>query len=132
MINQEKLVQAINGISKETLTKDEILQLIKIVSSDNSKEVLKSEGVSLDPNSYTIMKDEKIFRLPKKEFLLLYYFISNKNKVLLRENILRDIWGTDVIVLDRTIDVHIRKIRRVVGSDNLKTKKSVGYGWFEK
>jgi len=132
MINQEKLVQAINGISKETLTKDEILQLIKIVSSDNSKEVLKSEGVSLDPNSYTIMKDEKIFRLPKKEFLLLYYFISNKNKLLLRENILRDIWGSDVIVLDRTIDVHIRKIRSVVGSDNLKTKKSVGYGWFEK
>jgi two-component system alkaline phosphatase synthesis response regulator PhoP len=132
MINQEKLVQTINSITKETFTKDDILQIINFVSLESNKEVVESEGVSLNPSTYLITKGDNVYRLPKKEFLLLYYFISNKNKVLLRENILRDIWGSDVIVLDRTIDVHIRKIRSVVGSDNLKTKKSVGYGWFEK
>lgn len=132
MISQQRLVQAINETNKKTFTTEEIIQLINIICWESKREVISSEGVTLDPNSYVITKEGNEYRLPKKEFLLLYYFISNKNKVILRQKILNDIWGTDVIVLDRTIDVHIRKIRSVVGSDNLQTRKSVGYGWFEK
>lgn len=131
MINKDTLIQAITETEKKTFTAEEIIRIINVVSSETKQEVVESEGVKLDPSTYRVTKDDKEYRLPKKEFKLLYYFISNKNKVIVRDKILRDIWGTDVIVLDRTIDVHIRKIRSVIGDKNLQTKKSVGYGWFE-
>jgi two-component system alkaline phosphatase synthesis response regulator PhoP len=65
--------------------------------------------------------------LPKKEFELLYLLASKPDKVFTREAILNKVWGLDVSVVDRTIDVHIRKIREKIGNDSIQTVKGVGY-----
>jgi two-component system alkaline phosphatase synthesis response regulator PhoP len=65
--------------------------------------------------------------LPRKEFELLFLLASHKNKVVTREKIFLGIWGKDVIVVDRTIDVHIRRLRKKIGKEYIQTVKGVGY-----
>ncbi|MCK5470672.1 MAG: winged helix-turn-helix transcriptional regulator, partial [Cyclobacteriaceae bacterium] len=65
--------------------------------------------------------------LPKKEFQLLYFLAQNPNKVFSRDDLLQNIWGTDVYVLARTVDVHIRKVREKIGEGFIRTIKGVGY-----
>lgn len=81
----------------------------------------------IDKSSYTVMKGEKEIVLPKKEFELLFFLIQNPNKVFNRQELLQNIWGMDVYVIDRTVDVHIRKIREKIGEEYIKTIKGVGY-----
>ncbi|MFN8692351.1 MAG: winged helix-turn-helix domain-containing protein, partial [Cyclobacteriaceae bacterium] len=69
----------------------------------------------------------KEFSLPKKEFELLFFLAQNPNKVFSRDDLLQNIWGTDVYVLARTVDVHIRKVREKIGDDYITTVKGVGY-----
>ena len=69
----------------------------------------------------------KEINLPKKEFELLYFLAQNPNKVFSREDLLQNIWGSDVYVLARTVDVHIRKVREKIGEDYIVTVKGVGY-----
>ncbi|MCK5105587.1 MAG: winged helix-turn-helix transcriptional regulator, partial [Cyclobacteriaceae bacterium] len=64
---------------------------------------------------------------PKKEFQLLYFLAQNPNKVFSRDDLLQNIWGTDVYVLARTVDVHIRKVREKIGEGFIRTIKGVGY-----
>jgi len=83
--------------------------------------------LTIDRSSYTVkMKDEEI-SLPKKEFELLFFLAQNPNKVFGRDELLQNIWGSDVYVLARTVDVHIRKVREKIGEDHIKTVKGVGY-----
>jgi two-component system alkaline phosphatase synthesis response regulator PhoP len=84
-------------------------------------------GLVIDQDKYLVIKDGKEIVLPKKEFKLLKLLASSPNKVFTREEIFHKVWGDDVIVGDRTIDVHIRKIREKIGLDNIKTIKGVGY-----
>jgi two-component system, OmpR family, alkaline phosphatase synthesis response regulator PhoP len=65
--------------------------------------------------------------LPKKEFELLFFLAQNPNKVFSRDDLLQNIWGSDVYVLARTVDVHIRKVREKIGEDYITTVKGVGY-----
>jgi two-component system alkaline phosphatase synthesis response regulator PhoP len=81
----------------------------------------------IDRTSYTINIKGKEISLPKKEFELLYFLAQNPNKVFSREDLLQNIWGTDVYVLARTVDVHIRKVREKIGEDYITTVKGVGY-----
>jgi two-component system, OmpR family, alkaline phosphatase synthesis response regulator PhoP len=81
----------------------------------------------IDRSSYTIKLDNREINLPKKEFELLYFLAQNPNKVFSREDLLQNIWGTDVYVLARTVDVHIRKVREKIGDDYITTVKGVGY-----
>lgn len=81
----------------------------------------------IDRTSYTIKLRNKEINLPKKEFELLYFLAQNPNKVFSREDLLQHIWGTDVYVLARTVDVHIRKVREKIGEDYIATVKGVGY-----
>jgi len=81
----------------------------------------------IDRTSYTIKLDSKEINLPKKEFELLYFLAQNPNKVFTREDLLQNIWGSDVYVLARTVDVHIRKVREKIGEDYITTVKGVGY-----
>ncbi len=67
------------------------------------------------------------FRLPRKEFELFYFFASHPGRVFSREDLLDAVWGTDVYVVDRTVDVHVRKIREKLGSAYIETVKGVGY-----
>ena len=72
-------------------------------------------GISIDKDRYIVMKDGSELNLPKKEFELLALLISQPGRVFTRENILSSVWGNDVVVGDRTIDVHIRKLREKLG-----------------
>ena len=85
------------------------------------------KGLVIDQDKYLVIKEGKEIVLPKKEFKLLKLLASSPNKVFTREEIFHKVWGDDVIVGDRTIDVHIRKIREKIGLDNIKTIKGVGY-----
>ncbi len=81
----------------------------------------------IDRSSYTIDKNGKTIVLPKKEFELLYFLAKKPNVVLGRDELLQNIWGADVYVLARTVDVHIRKIREKIGESYITTVKGVGY-----
>lgn len=83
--------------------------------------------ITIDKERYLVIKDGEEISLPKKEFELLSILASKPNKVFTRTEIFEEVWGNDVIVGDRTIDVHIRKIREKLGVDNIKTIKGVGY-----
>lgn len=83
--------------------------------------------LTIDRASYTIKIRNKEINLPKKEFELLYFLAQNPNKVFSREDLLQNIWGSDVYVLARTVDVHIRKVREKIGDDFITTVKGVGY-----
>jgi len=84
-------------------------------------------GVVIDKEKYVVFKNGEELSLPKKEFELLALLASQPGRVFTRENILASVWGNDVIVGDRTIDVHIRKLREKLGDEYFKTIKGVGY-----
>jgi two-component system alkaline phosphatase synthesis response regulator PhoP len=83
--------------------------------------------LKIDRATYTATIRGKEISLPKKEFELLFYLAQNRNKVHSREDLLQHIWGRDVFVVPRTVDVHIRKVREKVGDDYIATVKGVGY-----
>ena len=83
--------------------------------------------IEINREEYIIIKDKVEISLPRKEFELFYLLASKPGKVFKREEILDKIWGSDVIVGGRTIDVHIRKLREKIGDDYFKTIKGVGY-----
>lgn len=94
---------------------------------ETHKSVLEIEDLVIDQEKYVVFKSKKEIVLPRKEFELLLLFASRPNKVFGRDEIFSKIWGNDVIVGERTIDVHIRKLREKIGIDNIKTVKGVGY-----
>jgi two-component system alkaline phosphatase synthesis response regulator PhoP len=101
--------------------------LFRRVNKDPEEKVLKIENLSIDPAKFEVMVDGKDVTLAKKEFELLYLLASRPGRVFLRNEILNQVWGNEVIVGDRTIDVHIRKIRQKLGLDCITTVKGVGY-----
>ncbi|MCR9015967.1 response regulator transcription factor [Aquiflexum gelatinilyticum] len=94
---------------------------------ENEVAQIKIKDLIIDRTSYTIDKNGKTITLPKKEFELLYFLAKNPNIVFSRDDLLQNIWGTDVFVLARTVDVHIRKVREKIGEDYITTVKGVGY-----
>ena len=85
------------------------------------------DDLVIDKESYVVTYKDKNIALPKKEFELISLLCSKPNKVFTRDEIYAHIWGDNVIVGDRTIDVHVRKIREKIGLENIKTVKGVGY-----
>lgn len=97
-------------------------------NSDSSKnDKVEMGGIKIDRERYVIVKDGAEINLPKKEFELLALLASKPGKVFTRDVILDKVWGGDVVVGDRTIDVHIRKLREKLGEDFIKTVKGIGY-----
>jgi two-component system alkaline phosphatase synthesis response regulator PhoP len=84
-------------------------------------------GIKIDRERYLIVQDGNEINLPKKEFELLALLASKPGKVFTRESILDKVWGGEVVVGDRTIDVHIRKLREKLGEDFIRTVKGIGY-----
>jgi two-component system alkaline phosphatase synthesis response regulator PhoP len=84
-------------------------------------------GIKINKESYSVSVGDEQLSLPKKEFELISLLASKPGKVFSREDILHKIWGEDVVVGDRTIDVHIRKLRQKLGDDKIKTLKGIGY-----
>ena len=89
--------------------------------------ILKIENLTIDTERFVVQVDGKDIVLAKKEFELLYLLATKPGRVFLRNEILNQVWGHDVIVGNRTIDVHIRKIRQKLGVDCITTVKGVGY-----
>ncbi|MGZ5192712.1 MAG: response regulator transcription factor [Kaistella sp.] len=102
-----------------------LLQLTSQVS-ETSKNITVGDLV-IDKDNFRVSKAGQQFLLPKKEFDLLYLLASNTNKVFKREEILEKVWGNDVIVGERTIDVHIRRLREKLGIGTIQTLKGIGY-----
>ncbi len=90
-------------------------------------DIIEVSDLKIDKQKVQVLRGEEIIDLPKKEFELLLLLVSRPGKVFTREEIYHKIWGNDVIVGDRTIDVHIRKLREKIGSDQIKTLKGIGY-----
>jgi two-component system, OmpR family, alkaline phosphatase synthesis response regulator PhoP len=88
-------------------------------------------GLTIDKERYIIIKDNEEFALPKKEFELLALLASKPEKVFTREEIYNSVWGDNIIVGDRTIDVHIRKLREKIGDNHIRTIKGVGYKYVD-
>ena len=89
--------------------------------------VIKIAGLTIDKEKYIVIKDDVELELPRKEFELLLLLTSKKDKVFMRDEIYNAVWGDNIIVGDRTIDVHIRKLREKLGDKRIKTIKGVGY-----
>ncbi len=90
------------------------------------------EGLVIDRDRYLVFKDGVELNLPKKEFELLSLLVSSPGKVFNRETILASVWGEEVVVGDRTIDVHVRKLREKIGESSIRTIKGVGYKYESK
>lgn len=99
----------------------------RLNSSKNLSNILDLGEIKIDRDSYlvTINKEEK--NLPRKEFELLYLLLSKPGKVFTRDEIMLKVWGSEIVVGDRTIDVHIRKLREKIGDKYIKTIKGIGY-----
>ncbi len=112
-------------ISPKVLT-SRVNALFRRINKEEGKS-LKIGNISIDPVKFLVTINEEEVVLAKKEFELLYLLASKPGRVFLRNEILSQVWGTDVIVGDRTIDVHIRKVRQKLGTDCITTVKGVGY-----
>lgn len=100
-------------------------RLKKVIAKDINEIVF--DDIKIDREKYKVYISDKVLNLPRKEFELLYLLASKPDKVYKREKIMETIWGSEVVVGDRTIDVHIRKLREKVGDKYFKTVKGVGY-----
>ncbi|MFB0944911.1 MAG: response regulator transcription factor [Spirosomataceae bacterium] len=119
-IKPRALISRINAFFRREAERSEPSTLIEIVDLQINRE------------NYTVTKGtEAPMVLPKKEFELLYYLAQRSNKVCSRDELLQKIWGTDVFVVERTVDVHVRKVREKIGNDYIKTLKGVGYMFSE-
>ena len=100
-------------------------RLKKVIAKDVNEIVF--DDIKIDREKYKVYISDNVLNLPRKEFELLYLLASKPDKVYKREKIMESVWGSEVVVGDRTIDVHIRKLREKVGDRYFKTVKGVGY-----
>ena len=100
-------------------------RLKKVIAKDVNEIVF--DDIKIDREKYKVYISDNVLNLPRKEFELLYLLASKPDKVYKREKIMETVWGSEVVVGDRTIDVHIRKLREKVGDKYFKTIKGVGY-----
>lgn len=100
-------------------------------SKDAKSTIINAGNITIDRERYLITFNGVEMAVPRKEFELIFLLASKPGKVFKREEILNEIWGRDIIVGDRTIDVHIRKLREKLGEELIKTVKGIGYKFEE-
>jgi len=101
-------------------------------TKQESPNVIEIKNLTINQEKFKVTLGGKEIILPRKEFKLLRLLASTPNKVFTRDEIFTKVWGDDVVVGDRTIDVHVRKIREKIGDDFIKTIKGIGYKLEEK
>ena len=116
-VKPKVLISRIKALLKRFKSNDEVV--------DN--DVIRQSDLIIDKEKYVVIKNNTELILPKKEFELLVLLISKPERVFTRNDIFSAVWGDDIIVGERTIDVHIRKLREKIGDDHIKTIKGVGY-----
>lgn len=113
---------------KPKLLISKVKALLRRLKEDEAKgDILRVGNIEVNREEYKIVKDDREIILPRKEFELFYLLASKPGKVFKREEILDKVWGNEVVVGGRTIDVHIRKLREKIGDELFKTIKGVGY-----
>ena len=115
-IHPRLLVSRLKAILKRS---EEASESVEVVSNNDT--------ITIDKERFVVVKNGRELVLPRKEFQLLALLYSKPQKVFSREEIYATVWGSEVIVGDRTIDVHIRKLRTKIGEDHIVTIKGVGY-----
>lgn len=123
-IKPKVLISRIKALLKRYREKAEI-------EKEDEDSIIKKADLTIDKERYQVTKGDKELVMPKKEFELLMLLVSKPDKVFTREEIFSKIWGENVVVGDRTIDVHIRKLREKIGSEHIKTVKGVGYKYID-
>ena len=121
-----KIRALLKRIEKVIMQKNDLADMVV------EEQILKVGKLSINKSAYEVSHKGKTILLPKKEFELLYFLAENPGKVFSREALLKKIWGNDIIVLDRTVDVHIRRIRTKIGDKFIKTIKGIGYKFVER
>ncbi|UJH93019.1 response regulator transcription factor [Antarcticibacterium sp. 1MA-6-2] len=114
-------------IKPKVLTSKVKALLRRFKDNTGSSNIVTIGNLTINRDEYKIIKDDEELILPRKEFELLSLLASTPGKVFKREEILDKVWGNEVVVGGRTIDVHIRKLREKIGDDSFKTVKGVGY-----
>lgn len=114
-ISTTKLLSRINAVMR------------RFEDTEEEQQVLEVHDLKIDKDRYIVTRGEEEFQLPRKEFELLYYLASRKGKVRDRQTLLNKVWGDNIYVVDRTVDVHVRKIREKLGDHYIETVKGVGY-----
>ncbi len=122
-IKPKVLISRINAFMRRMQKKSD--------SAVGSSSLIVLKDIVIDKERYVVVINNQEIVLPKKEFEILSVIASKPNKVFRREEIFARVWGNDVIVGDRTIDVHVRKIREKTNLENIKTVKGVGYKYEE-
>jgi two-component system, OmpR family, alkaline phosphatase synthesis response regulator PhoP len=124
-IRPKVLISRVKALLKRSQLVDE-----ETVASEDA--TINIGSLSIDRERYMITVNDREMVLPRKEFELLSLLASKPGKVFTREEIYSSVWGEQVIVGDRTIDVHIRKLREKIGEDHIKTLKGIGYKFIDK
>jgi len=104
-----------------------LLKRVPPATAESDERALRSDCIEIDDTSHTVRCGDRRIALPRKEFALLKLFCSSPGALIPRETIYSKVWGTEVIVGDRTIDVHIRKLRQKIGERHIVTVKGIGY-----
>lgn len=104
-----------------------IKALLKLKKPELTEEIISLKDIKINRETYKVSYQGEDYTLPRKEFELMALLASNPQRVFKREEILEKVWGNEVIVGGRTIDVHIRKLREKFGKDRFTTIKGVGY-----
>jgi len=118
-ISTTKLVSRIKAVLRRFEETEEKVQKLSV------------HDLEIDKDRYIVTRGDEEFQLPRKEFELLYYLASKKGKVRDRQTLLNKVWGDNIYVVDRTVDVHVRKIREKLGDHYIETVKGVGYRFKE-
>jgi two-component system alkaline phosphatase synthesis response regulator PhoP len=105
--------------------------LRRFEETEETADKIKVHDIVIDRDRYIVTQGDEEFQLPRKEFELLYFLASRKGKVMDRQTLLNQVWGNNVYVVDRTVDVHVRKIREKLGDEYIETVKGVGYRFKE-
>lgn len=120
-IKPKVLISRVKALLKRYHTNDETK------NSSSDVEIIRMGDLTIDRERYIIINAGEEMVLPKKEFELLLLLVSKPEKVFTRDEIYTAVWGDNIIVGDRTIDVHIRKLREKIGQEHIRTIKGVGY-----
>lgn len=123
----DNIIDAIKRTKKSFFTQEEIFKLVLDTTKENEVKTIKSGLIQLDRTSMTLSYKGKKTRLQKLTFNLLWYLMENEGEIVQREILMRDVWGTEVCVTTRTIDVCVHKLRELIGKEKIETHKKIGY-----
>jgi len=125
----QNIIRAVKNTEKGCLTQDEVFELVLNATKENEIKVIENGEIKLNRSNMTVSVNGKETRLQKLSFNLLVYLMQREGETIAREILMRDVWGNDVLVTTRTIDVCVCKIRNIIGEEKIQTIKKVGYSF---